>query len=121
MQSQEGHQQGNCLYLLLSCLPLQPILARLRSPLAFGYLDDLTLGGSPGTVEADVDLIERECLGLGLSMNHEICEPINVDQVLDDQSTLHIFARVDPSAASPAKDEVADLGVPGLPGEAEVA
>src|SRR6218665_528909 len=58
--SQEGSQQGDPLGPLLFCLPLQPILTRLLSPLAFGYLDDITLGGDSEVVEADVDLIEGE-------------------------------------------------------------
>src|SRR6218665_812194 len=55
--SQEGAQQGDPLGPLLFCLPLQPVLVQLESPLAFGYLDDLTLGGTPEVVAADVDLI----------------------------------------------------------------
>ena len=43
--SQVGPQQGDPLGPLLFCLPLQPILAAMVSPLTLGYLDDLTLGG----------------------------------------------------------------------------
>src|SRR5918995_3404919 len=43
--SQVGPQQGDPLGPLLFCLPLQPILQELSSPLVLGYLDDLTLGG----------------------------------------------------------------------------
>jgi len=52
IQSQEGSQQGDPLGPLLFCLPLQPILTQLSSPLTFGYLDDLTLGGESRVVEA---------------------------------------------------------------------
>ena len=41
--SQVGPQQGDPLGPLLFCLPLQPILAEMSSPLTLGYLDDLTL------------------------------------------------------------------------------
>src|SRR6218665_1772085 len=54
--SQEGSQQGDPLGPLLFCLPLQPILTRLLSPLAFGYLDDKTLGADTAAVEADVHI-----------------------------------------------------------------
>src|SRR6218665_2899923 len=50
---------------LLFCLPLQSILTQLESPLTFGYLDDLTLGGPPDGVVADIDLIESGCAQLG--------------------------------------------------------
>src|ERR1700733_10944476 len=73
LQSQEGPQQGDPLGPQLFCLPLQSTLTQLSSPLAFGYLDDLTLGGSPETVEADVELIERECADLGLTLNRAKC------------------------------------------------
>src|SRR6218665_333129 len=38
-------QQRDPLGPLLFCLPLQPALLKLTSPLAFGYLDDISLGG----------------------------------------------------------------------------
>jgi Reverse transcriptase (RNA-dependent DNA polymerase) len=97
--SQEGPQQGDPLGPLLFCLPLHSTLTRLQSPLAFGYLDDLTLGGSLGMVEADVDLIERECAGMGLRLNRAKCEIITADLVDDERSTLSQFTRVDPSTA----------------------
>ena len=99
--SQEGSQQGDPLGPLLFCLPLQPILNGLRSPLAFGYLDDLTLGGDPGVVEADVDTIEGECSRLGLNLNRKKCEIIASDLDFNDsnRSSLQQFARVSPSSA----------------------
>src|SRR6218665_3543130 len=42
--SQVGPQQGDPLGPLLFCLPLQPILLSLSSPLVLGYLDDISLG-----------------------------------------------------------------------------
>jgi len=55
--SMVGPQQGDPLGPLLFCLPLQPALLKLSSPLAFGYLDDISLGGPSSTVEADIDLL----------------------------------------------------------------
>jgi hypothetical protein len=71
-----GPQQGDPLGPLLFCLPLQPILLQLVSPLSFGYLDDLTLGGKAETVAADVDFIERTCSTMGLTLNRSKCEVI---------------------------------------------
>jgi hypothetical protein len=76
VQSRVGPQQGDPLGPLLFCLPLQPILLQLVSPLSFGYLDDLTLGGKAETVAADVDFIERTCSTMGLTLNRSKCEVI---------------------------------------------
>src|SRR6218665_1633086 len=46
-------QQGDLLGPLLFCLPLQPILVKLSSPLVFGYLDDISLGGPTSMVAED--------------------------------------------------------------------
>lgn len=61
---------------LLFCLL---ILNHLRSPLAFGYLDVITIGGESEVVEADVDSIERGCSSLGLTLNRTKCELIVTD------------------------------------------
>src|SRR6218665_4199342 len=59
VQSQEGAKQGDPLGPLLFCLPLQSTLTQLESPLTFGYLDDLTLGGPPPGGGGEKKLIER--------------------------------------------------------------
>ena len=99
--SQEGSQQGDPLGPLLFCLPLQPILTSLLSPLAFGYLDDLTLGGDPEVVEADVDSIEEGCSRLGLRLNRTKCELIASDFEFNitNRGALQQFARVGPNTA----------------------
>src|SRR6218665_735573 len=99
--SQEDSKQGDPLGPLLFCLPLQPILTRLLSPLASEYLDDITLGGDSEVVEADVDLIEGECLRLGLVLNRSKCELIasNFDFIDTIQGSLRLFTRVNPSSA----------------------
>jgi hypothetical protein len=76
--SQLGPQQGDPLGPLLFCLPLQPILLKLQSPLSIGYLDDLSLGGSPEVVAADVETIERGCVELGLCLNRTKCEIVAI-------------------------------------------
>src|SRR6218665_31169 len=68
-QSRMGPQQGDRLEPLLFCLPLQPIVLQAGSSLAFGYLDDLTLGGRAETVAADVELIGKTCSTMGLTLN----------------------------------------------------
>lgn len=97
--SQEGAQQGDPLGPLLFCLPLQPVLVQLESPLAFGYLDDLTLGGTPEVVAADVDLIEKGCSKLGLTLNRNKCELIAVDPEAITENILSQFVHVSPSTA----------------------
>src|SRR6218665_1244210 len=57
-----GPHEGDPLGLLLFCLLLQPTLLQLGSPLLFGYLDDLTLGGRVETIAADVEYIKRSTL-----------------------------------------------------------
>src|SRR6218665_1676060 len=54
ISSQVGPQQGDPLGLLLFCLPLQPILLSLSSPLVLEYLDDISLGGNAEVVARDV-------------------------------------------------------------------
>src|SRR6218665_1773734 len=97
--SQEGAQQWDPLGPLLFCLPLQPVLVQLESPLAFGYLDDLTLGGTPEVVAADVDLIEKGCSKLGLTLNRNKCELIAVDPEAITENILSQFVHVSPSTA----------------------
>src|SRR6218665_2078242 len=99
--SQEGSQQGDPLGPLLLCLTLQPILTRLLSPLVFGYLDDITLGGDSEVVEADVDLLEGECLRLGLVLNRSKCELIAPNFDFNDtiQGSLRLFTRINPLSA----------------------
>lgn len=100
VQSQEGAQQGDPLGPLLFCLPLQSILTQLESPLTFGYLDDLTLGGPPDGVVADIDLIESGCAHLGLNLNRSKCELIVDDLKVINENTLKQFIRVSPSSAT---------------------
>src|SRR6218665_496627 len=57
ISSQLGPQQGDLLGPLLFCLPLQPVLHSLTSDLRMGYLDDLSLGGSPDIVAKDIETL----------------------------------------------------------------
>src|SRR6218665_715913 len=79
--SRVGPQQGDRLGPLLFCLPLQPILLETGSSLAFGYLDDLTLGGRAETVAADVEFIEKTCSTMGLTLNRSKCEVITRNNI----------------------------------------
>ena len=47
ISSEEGTQQGDPLGPLLFCITLQPLLHMLRSELVVGYIDYITIGGSP--------------------------------------------------------------------------
>ena len=51
-------------------------LVKLSSPLVFGYLDDISLGGPTSIVAEDCMLLEKECSTLGLTLNRSKCEII---------------------------------------------
>lgn len=99
--SQVGPQQGDPLGPLLFCLPLQPILAEMTSPLTLGFLDDLTLGGNSQVVADDVVQLELKCRDLGLHLNHSKCEVISRSPGnLEGLSQLSFFTRTNPREAS---------------------
>jgi Reverse transcriptase (RNA-dependent DNA polymerase) len=99
LESQEGPQQGDPLGPVLFCLPLQEILSNLQSPLAFGYLDDLTVGGGYEMVCEDVAVIKKGCARLGLSINESKCEVISKDANLELPYPATHFRHIDPSSA----------------------
>src|SRR6218665_2563626 len=74
ISSQLGPQQGDPLGPLLFCLPLQPVLHSLTSDLRMGYLDDLSLGGSPGIVAKDIETLASLNSSIGLNLNLNKCE-----------------------------------------------
>ena len=100
IQSMVGPQQGDPLGPLLFCLPLQPVLNKLASILAFGYLDDITLGGPMDQVARDFETLEQECAELGLIFNKEKCELITKDPHLVHHSTFKSFQLTDPDSAT---------------------
>ena len=103
--SMVGPQQGDPLGPLLFCLPLQPALLKLSSALAFGYLDDISLGGPSSTVEADIDLLETECANLGLVFNRAKCEVTAIDLHQVTHNSFRHFTRTN-------LDSVSLLGAP---------
>ena len=105
IKSRVGPQQGDPLAPLLFCLPLQPCLLETRSPLSFGYLDDLTLGGRAETVASDVELIERSCSALGLTLNRPKCEVITRNSNNTGHNSLLDFRQI-------AVEEAQLLGAP---------
>src|SRR5688572_1446371 len=98
VQSGVGPQQGDPLGPLLFCLPLQPTLLKLSSPLAFGYLDDISLGGPTAGVAEDIETLEEECAGLGLTFNREKCELIGKDSQLTNHRSFRHFGYTDPDS-----------------------
>jgi hypothetical protein len=77
VESAEGMQQGDPLGPLLFCLGIQALLSSLTSNLAFGYLDDVTIGGPLATVASDVAIIKSRGVSLGLHLNPGKCEVIS--------------------------------------------
>lgn len=65
-------------------------------PLAFGYLDHITLRGDPEVVEADVDSLERGYMRLGLAFNRNKCEFIasDFDPKDTNKGSLRLLARI---------------------------
>lgn len=99
--SQVGPQQGDPLGPLLFCLPLQPILTQMKSPLTVGFLDDLTLGGKAEEVAEDVQRLESECEKLGLFLNRTKCEIISTSaDIQRDFEPLRQFRWINPSDAT---------------------
>ena len=90
-----GPQQGDPLGPLLFCLPLQPILLETRSSLAFGYLDDLALGGRAETVAADVEFIEKTCSTMGLTLNRSKCEVITRNNISISHDALRYLKQIE--------------------------
>ena len=61
---------------LLFSLTIHPLLSSLKSALAFGYLDNVTVGGAGASVEEDVSRLMRDGKAIGLSLNIGKCELI---------------------------------------------
>jgi len=74
IKSQVGPQQCDPLGPLLFCNTIQPLLISLKSALAVGYLDDVTVGGLQGEVESDVSRIIEVGQALGLQLNVSKCD-----------------------------------------------
>ena len=105
IQSMVGPQQGDPLGPLLFCLPLQPALLNLTSPIAFGYLDDMALGGPTSKVVADLTFLEAECADLGLVLNRAKCEVTASDLQQITHNSFRDFTRT-------SLDQMCLLGAP---------
>jgi hypothetical protein len=99
IDSQEGAQQGDPLGPLLFCLGIQSLLTSLASNLAFGYLDDVTLGGPVATVAADVATIISKGESLGLHLNPSKCEIISKSGAIQHPAFAN-FRQVQPDSAT---------------------
>ena len=76
-----GPQQGDPLGPLLFSLTLHPLLVRMKSDIAFSYLDDVSMGGPANVVEADLLDFMRDAGDLGLSLNVGKCEVVGSNPV----------------------------------------
>ncbi|XP_047992700.1 uncharacterized protein LOC125231302 [Leguminivora glycinivorella] len=74
ISSQVGAQQGDPLGPLIFCLAIQQTIVKLKSPLNAWYLDDGTIGGKPGEVMEDLQLLIPALKNVGLEVNPTKCE-----------------------------------------------
>src|SRR6218665_2402467 len=95
-----GPQQGDPLGPMLFSLPLQKILRELNSQLAFGYLDDVTLGGRADVVATDVQRFEEAIASLGLRLNQKKCELIAHSTQFSQLTQLREFTFTNPENAT---------------------
>ena len=109
--SNEGPQQGDPLGPLLFCNTIHPLLVSLKSELAIGYLDDLTLAGDQSSVADDARRIVIDGGQLGLTLNIAKCELITHNNTVVSDHLLSSFSRVDIGNSSL-------LGAPLSPGSA---
>ena len=77
--SASGVQQGDPLGPMLFALAIDDAARSLQSPLNIWYLDDATLGGSPEVVAVDLEKISSTLRNLGLEINSNKSEVINVN------------------------------------------
>jgi len=109
IMSQEGPQQGDPLGPLLFCNTIHPLLESLGSVLRSGYMDDVTLGGSQGTVAKNVQTVMDVGRDLGLNINVSKCELIAQPGCHVTDPTLLSFQQIPPENAEL-------LGAPLFPG-----
>ena len=92
----EGVQQGGPLGPLLFCLTIYQIQSQLQSELRLFNLDDCTIGGSLEQILHDLDVIEDESRGLGLSLNQR-----KSDIICSDPPTCSSLVSIMPDAKRP--------------------
>jgi hypothetical protein len=102
IDSAEGVQQGDPLGPLLFCLTIHQIVESLKSEFKVFYLDDGTLGGSPGDVRDD--LLQLQCAAeeINLSLNLSKCEVICKEGIIQSSilSSFPTVKCVNPSEAT---------------------
>ena len=85
---------------LLFSLTLHPILLSMKSPVKFGYLDDVTAAGPELTVEEDVKQLSQSSIDIGLTLNVTKCELIIADGRRCSLPIIGSFIHVDPEKAT---------------------
>jgi len=111
VSSSEGTQQGDPLGALLFCLAIHPLIESLSFDLVFGYLDDLTIGGSLADVERDVKRVIDVGRDMGLCLNATKSELLCPNVGLAVGDVLSTFSRVE-------INQLTLLGAPLFPGQA---
>ena len=95
---------------MLFSLTIHPLLESLKSDLAIGYLDDLTLGGDQAVVADDVRRIVDDGGALGLSLNISKCKLVSQRLTFVSDPLLLSFNRLEEA-------EVSLLGAPLFQGD----
>jgi len=70
------------------------LLASLTAVLRFGFMDDLTLGGSGQAVAEDVEVIMKAGADMGLKLNTSKCELITHPGCRVNDPTLLSFLQI---------------------------
>jgi len=111
LSSEMGAQQGDPLGPLYFCLVIHRLLVSMKSELAVGYLDDISLGDEAGVVADDFVELEARARELGLTINRAKCEVIGRTA----ETTATLLARGVVVREVNAEDAIL-LGSPLLPG-----
>ena len=112
LSSEEGAQQGDPLGPLYFCIVFLELLQSLKSELAFGYLDDVAMGGDAETVVEDFLHLEATSKEFGLEMNRSKCEVIG-----QTNETRSLFAAHDVILPETSTSAVIMLGAPLFTGQ----
>jgi hypothetical protein len=111
--SESGVQQGDPLGPLLFCLVTRDLNMSMKSAFNIWYLDDGTLGRSPGTVEQDLCVVLFKGQDIGLELNMSKCEAfVHGGESVSRALAIAQFKQLSPDIKSLSSKELSLLGSP---------